>query len=122
MNIECINTPDGDLVVKLCGEMDALGCTKIRPGLEQIAGTEHSNVALDLSQVSFLDSSGIGAIVFLYKRLKAQERTLVIVGVQGQPQELMKLLRIDSAIPVSAMPISTLPGTKPQQKFTQCTG
>ena len=32
MNIECIDTPDGDLVVKLCGEMDALGCTKIRPG------------------------------------------------------------------------------------------
>jgi len=117
MNIECIDTPDGDLVVKLCGEMDALGCTKIRPRLEQITGTEHSNVELDLSQVSFLDSSGIGAIVFLYKRLKAQERSLMIVGVQGQPQELMKLLRIDSAIPVSAMPIST----KPQQKLTQCT-
>ena len=95
---------------------------KNTPRLEQITGTEHSNVELDLSQVSFLDSSGIGAIVFLYNRLKAQERSLMIVGVQGQPQELMKLLRIDSAIPVSAMPISTLPGTKPQQKLTQCTG
>ncbi|MBL1277893.1 MAG: STAS domain-containing protein [Ectothiorhodospiraceae bacterium] len=102
MNLECISTPSGDLTVKLRGEMDALGCTKIRADLEQIVNTENMNVIIDLNQVSFLDSSGIGAIVFLYKRLKAQNRTLVIVGVQGQPQELMKLLRIESAIPVSA--------------------
>jgi anti-anti-sigma factor len=111
MNLECIDTPSGDLIVKLRGEMDALGCTRIRPELEQITHTENINVVLDLSQVSFLDSSGIGAIVFLFKRLKAQDRTLVIVGVQGQPQELMKLLRIDSAIPVSAAPVSALPDT-----------
>ncbi len=116
MDLECIDTPGGDLVVKLCGEMDALGCTKIRTELERITDTENTNVSLDLSQVSFLDSSGIGAIVFLYKRLKAQGRTLIIVGVQGQPQELMKLLRIDSAIPVSVMPVNELYGTAPLQK------
>ncbi len=118
MNLECIDTPSGDLIVKLRGEMDALGCTKIRPEWEQIATTKNINVAIDLSQVSFLDSSGIGAIVFLYKRLKSQDRTLVIVGVQGQPQELMKLLRIDSAIPVSAAPVSALPDAGLLQEST----
>ncbi len=116
MDLECMDTPCGDLVVKLCGEMDALGCTKIRTELERITDTENINVSLDLSQVSFLDSSGIGAIVFLYKRLKAQGRTLIIVGVQGQPQELMKLLRIDSAIPVKVMPASELYDTTALQK------
>lgn len=102
MNLEYINNPNDHLIARLSGEMDALGCTQIRSELEQIADTENSdNVALDLSQVSFLDSSGIGLIVFLFKRLKAQSRTLKIIGVQGQPQELIKLLRIDSAIPVS---------------------
>ncbi len=116
MNLECIDTSGGNLVVKLCGEMDALGCTKIRTGLEQITDTENTNVSLDLSQVSFLDSSGISAIVFLYKRLKAQGRTLIIVGVQGQPQELIKLLRIDSAIPVSGIPVNELYDTIPLQQ------
>lgn len=102
MNLEYINTPNDYLIAKLQGEMDALGCTKIRSELEQIAETKNSNnVALDLSDVSFLDSSGVGLIVFLFKRLKAQSRTLKIIGVQGQPQELIKLLRIDSAISVS---------------------
>ncbi len=118
MNLEYIDTSSGDLIIKLRGEMDALGCTKIRDELEQVTHTESINVLLDLNQVSFLDSSGIGAIVFLYKRLKAQDRTLVIVGVQGQPQELMKLLRINSAIPVSAAPVSTLPDTNPLQEIS----
>lgn len=102
MNLEYTNTTDEDIMVKLQGEMDAQGCTHIRPELEQIADSKTSNnVVLNLGQVSFLDSSGIGVIVFLYKRLKAQGRKLEIVGVQGQPQELMELLRIDKVIPVS---------------------
>lgn len=116
MILECINTPNGDLTIRLQGEMDALGCVKIRPELEKIADTENSNIALDLSQVSFLDSSGIGAIVFLYKRLKARDRALVIIGVQGQPQELMKLLRINSAIPVSAATDHEASATRSKQK------
>jgi len=111
MNLESIDTPRGDLIIKLNGEMDALGCATIRPALEKITNTENTKVTLDLNQVSFLDSSGIGAIVYLYKRLKAQDRTLLIAGVQGQPQELIKLLRIDSAIPVSEVPTDTQSST-----------
>jgi len=105
MNLEIINNPDADLVVKLYGEMDAQGCSQLRPELEQIANTEiNRNVILNMGQVSFLDSSGVGVIVFLYKRLKAQRRSLEIDGAWGQPQELMELLRIDKVIPVGVGP------------------
>lgn len=102
MNIEYIDTTHDYRIAKLHGEMDALGCTEIRTELEMIADTGfNDNIALDLSQVSFLDSSGIGLIVFLFKRLKSQSRALQIIGVQGQPQELISMLRIESAIPVN---------------------
>ncbi len=106
MKLKSTYTPDGDLFVELCGEMDAEGCAQISSSLEQVVDTaQGGKVALDLNQVSFLDSSGIGAIVFLYKRLKIKKQALEIVGVQGQPLELIKLLRIDSAIPVSTVQI-----------------
>lgn len=93
---------DSNLVLSLSGEMDASGSSQIRPALEEIAFKQESgNVLLDLQHVSFIDSSGIGAIVFLYKRLKAQKRSLVIRGVHGQPRELMELLHVDSAITMS---------------------
>lgn len=102
MNLQHIDTPNSNMIIKLSGEMDALGCSKIRPELEAIANTAQLHIILDINQINFIDSSGIGAIVFLFKRLKAQQRSLEIVGAQGQPQELLKLLRIESAIPITA--------------------
>ncbi|WP_028863923.1 STAS domain-containing protein [Psychromonas aquimarina] len=101
MNIERFDTAKNNLMVKLSGEMDALGCSKIRPNLEEITTQNHHHIILDISSISFIDSSGIGAIVFLFKRLKEQGRSMEITGVQGQPQELMTLLRIDCAIPLT---------------------
>lgn len=98
MNIEQFDTNNEHLMIKLSGEMDALGCSKIRPQLEQITEYTQPHIVLDINRVSFIDSSGIGAIVFLFKRLKAQNRSMEIIGVQGQPKELMLLLRMDSAI------------------------
>jgi anti-anti-sigma factor len=101
MNIKNIETTNSNVIIQLSGEMDALGCSKIRPNLEALSKQAYPHTVLDIEQVSFIDSSGIGAIVFLFKRLKEQGRTMEIVGVQGQPQELMKLLRIDAAITLS---------------------
>ncbi|WP_284204416.1 STAS domain-containing protein [Psychromonas marina] len=98
MNIEQFETDNNNLMITLSGEMDALGCSKIRPNLEQISAQKQAHIVIDISRVSFIDSSGIGAIVFLFKRLKEQQRTMKITGVQGQPKELMLLLRMDSAI------------------------
>ncbi len=102
MNIEQVNTSNNKLLILLTGEMDALGCSEIRPDLEAISQQDKSHIVLDLSGISFIDSSGIGAIVFLFKRLKEQQRSMGIIGVQGQPHELMTLLRIDSAIPLNS--------------------
>jgi len=98
MNLEQLNTANNHLIIKLSGEMDAQGCSKIRSELEEISNQSQPHIIVDVNSVSFIDSSGIGAIVFLFKRLKEQNRSMEIVGVQGQPKELMKLLRMDSAI------------------------
>lgn len=102
MELKYVNTSSGDLIVELEGEMDALSAVRIRPEFEKTAEEGGpDNVTLDMRRVSFLDSSGIGAIVFLYKRLMVQGRKLQLTGVNGQPRELMELLRIHKAISVS---------------------
>ena len=102
MKLEKIVTDCGDLVVKLYGEFDALGSAGIRPDLEAIVlQGSPQQVFLDLQEVIFIDSSGVGAIVFLYKRLRENSRSLSITGAHGQPRELLELLRIHKAIPVN---------------------
>lgn len=92
---------DGFLV-RLSGEFDASGCKEIRDELEPIVDefTEEETLFLNLFDVSFIDSSGVGAIVFLYKRLKSINGSMKITNVHGQPKELLSLLRVNEAIPV----------------------
>ena len=101
MKIDLINTDDGDLVIKLGGDFDAAGSAEIRPRLESVAmQAAPQHVFMDLRGVTFIDSSGVGAIVFMYKRLLEKSRQLRLVGAQGQPRELLELLRIHKAIPM----------------------
>ncbi|ADZ90014.1 STAS domain-containing protein [Marinomonas mediterranea] len=87
-------------VLELAGEMDCVAIAENKDAIELIPTTFDGDIVFDLSKVTFIDSSGIGAIVFLFKRLREEERSLVLSGLNGQPKELMTLLRIDRAITI----------------------
>lgn len=82
------------------GELDALAIESIRSELEQL-GNSAQDVDLDFTSVTFIDSSGIGALVFLFKRLRTSNCTLRLHQVHGQPLELIQYLRIDKSIQVN---------------------
>ncbi len=102
MKISIDLSSKNEVSVALNGEFDAAGCKAVRDELEKSVELCNQNTFyLDLKDVSFIDSSGIGAIVFLYKRVNASNGKLKVVNVGGQPKELMNLLRVPEAIPVS---------------------
>lgn len=84
------------------GDLDAESCNKFRESLSELADNpKFANLSINLKEVDFLDSSGIGLIVFLYKKLKTKDVDLELTHVRGQPLELTSLLRIDKVIPIS---------------------
>jgi anti-anti-sigma factor len=93
----------GQQIVKIEGDFDAATAVEARRVFEDIAAHNTQNVLLDCSHVEFIDSSGVGAIVFLYKRLRCSGRELSLSGLQTQPYELLKLLRIDQIISTQRM-------------------
>lgn len=96
-----VNYPSSDTVlVALEGEFDALAVSDARPTLEGIIANTDANVVLDFTKVNFLDSSGVGCLVFLFKRLYALKRTLTLQGLHDQPRRLVQSLRIDRAMTV----------------------
>lgn len=90
----------GTVIIALDGEFDALAVADARSMLEGIVANSTVNVVMDFTNVSFLDSSGVGCVVFLFKRLYAAKRSLTLVGLHDQPQRLIQSLRIDRAIPI----------------------
>ena len=102
MQIERYQDSANELVLNFTGEFDAVGTAAARDALERIVTDRNeAHVVLDLSGVTFMDSSGIGAIVFLFKRLRADGRSLALSGVYGQTRQLIELLRVDKALPVT---------------------
>jgi anti-anti-sigma factor len=87
-------------VIVINDDMDAQAARKLRSEFENAVEKDDRNVTIDINKVDFIDSSGIGALVFLFKRLTAVDRTLVIKGVHGQPRDLFEFLRIDKTISV----------------------
>ncbi len=85
-------------IITLQGDFDAVIAPEARSVFTELTQGNTKNVVLNFSNVSFMDSSGVGALVFLFKRLRESNCDLVLEGLQQQPAELIKLLRIDQII------------------------
>ncbi|PHS79036.1 MAG: anti-anti-sigma factor [Rhodospirillaceae bacterium] len=93
-------------MISIDGDMDALTIKQLRSQFEDVVENKTCNVIIDLHKVEFIDSSGIGALVFLFKRLTAANRSLLIKGVHGQPGDIFSFLRIDKTIPTQMSDVS----------------
>ena len=84
-------------VVTLGGVFDVVVVSESRGEFQNLS-ILRSNILIDLGEVYFIDSSGIGELIFLYKRLAAYSRTLALVNVKDQPAEIIKMLNVDQTI------------------------
>ena len=79
----------------ISGDFDAARVEAMRPDLDALIDGEN-DVVLDLSGCRFIDSSGVGAMVFLHKRLRARGYRVNATGLHGQPLKLLRHLGIAS--------------------------
>jgi anti-sigma B factor antagonist len=61
--------------------------------IQSLAEAEE-DVTLELSRVNFVDSSGLGALVALHKKLVARGYRLRVLGLRGQPLQLFINLKL----------------------------
>jgi anti-sigma B factor antagonist len=89
-------TDRGDeTVLSIEGALDAVSAPDIRPTLEALVAEGRKKITVDLSTLRLIDSSGVGAIVALYKRIHARGGKVSVKGLKDQPLAIFKLLRLD---------------------------
>ena len=67
-------------VITLDSQFNAETVNDVRSQFDHLIKDCAGDVLVDMSSVEELDSSGIGALVFLYKRLKVENRQLALFG------------------------------------------
>jgi anti-sigma B factor antagonist len=81
--------------VRMRGELDALSAPDLRPLFDELIAGARCDITVDLSELRLIDSSGVGALVSLYKRVRARGGEVRFTGVTAQPLVIFKLLRLD---------------------------
>lgn len=90
-----IASKDGITHLVIEGQLDALSVSDLRGDLDKLVATRPKNVEVDLSSLRMIDSSGVGALVSLYKRVRTQGGSVVIKGIRDQPLAIFQLLKLD---------------------------
>lgn len=94
--MKCIRTDDnGESRLEIDGALDALTVRDIRPIIDAVVADRPKRVTVDLEKLNLIDSSGVGAIVSLFKRVKANGGEMKVVGAREQPLAVLKLLKLD---------------------------
>ena len=79
---------------RLTGLLDAISEATFRKVLSKCIDEGPKHVILDLSQIDFVDSSGLGALVQLVKKAQTLEGTLQIVS-NPRVTQTVKLVRLE---------------------------
>ncbi|MDR5652415.1 STAS domain-containing protein [Ruixingdingia sedimenti] len=91
----------GDMVVARVNEnrIDAAVAIQFKDRMRELLQTAAPVVVLDLSQVAFLDSSGLGAVVAVMKLL-GPGRRLELAGLTPGVLRVFRLTRMDSVFTI----------------------
>ena len=82
-------------LLKIEGSLDAVSTPDIRPIVDALVSEKRAVIEVDCSSLRLIDSSGVGVIVSLYKRVRAQGGSVSVSGLRDQPLAIFKLLRLD---------------------------
>ena len=89
-------------VVNVQGELDLSTSAALRAAVEEAAGDTAPRVAVDLSGVTFMDSSSLGVLVACLKEVQERGGELRLVGVSGSPAKVIALTGLDAAFTIEA--------------------
>jgi anti-anti-sigma factor len=96
MNVD-VSSISGVAVVKPRGDIRVKTVLALRNALQE-AGKPDARVAIDLSMVTFIDSSGLGLLVNFAKRLRKQNGRVCLFNFTDDIRALLNMVGIDQVV------------------------
>lgn len=90
--------------------LDGLTVPELRPAVEQLVERGGVKVVVDMASVDVIDSSGVGVIVGLFKRVRSLGGAVRVATVNKQPMEIFKVMLLDRVLPIFSATRQALEG------------
>ena len=92
--IQEITVTDTNVLVSLSGSIYVEEAAQIRESLIGYIEKGHKTFLIDLGEVDYIDSSGLGTLVAIQKRALQNGGSVVIKGLKGLVKDLFELTRL----------------------------
>jgi anti-sigma B factor antagonist len=89
----------GRTVLVLAGDVDLATSPELRERIEE-AGVGGGTVVIDLREVRFMDSPGLGTLIYCRQALERYGATLVVRSPQGHVRELFDVVQLASVLSI----------------------
>ncbi|WLR54952.1 anti-sigma factor antagonist [Mesobacillus subterraneus] len=103
MNISIdVKEKESKLAVKVSGEIDAYTAPQLREKLFPLSEKEGVEMVVDLSEVNYMDSTGLGVFVGVFKNVRAHDGEFKIVGLSERLQRLFEITGLADIIDINS--------------------
>jgi len=100
----------GATVVSLSGSLDVATSPKLKAELTRASDSGQRNIVVDLTQVEFLDSTGLGALMGAHRRAVENDGKFAIVVNDGPIERLLNITGLSRVFAVYATAKEALAG------------
>lgn len=87
---------------KVIGEVDAFTAPVLKEQLVSVQDIPEVQAVIDLSEVDYIDSTGLGIFIGFYKALEKQDGHVKITGANKRLRRLFEITGIDKIIDIEA--------------------
>ncbi|EUJ30769.1 anti-anti-sigma factor (antagonist of RsbW) [Listeria floridensis FSL S10-1187] len=100
INIEVKESNAQQTEAFVSGEIDAYTAPKLKETLEVYQAKPEFTLKVDLSDVGYMDSTGLGVFVGLFKNLRAHDSELILVGLSDRLYRLFEITGLSDIIEI----------------------
>jgi anti-sigma B factor antagonist len=101
-NLEIVERSGDQVVARLGGDLDIVTSDDVKRELAAVFDSGATGLSLDLSQVRFVDSSGLGTLVALHRYAEAAGARFAVRKVPSQVQRLFEITRLHDLLTVES--------------------
>jgi anti-sigma B factor antagonist len=103
VNIEVdINKFDNTSMASVAGEIDAYTAPKLKEALLPLAEGSNPKLIVNLKNVSYMDSTGLGVFVSLLKTIRKNDGQLNLVELSDRLERLFSITGLSDIIDISS--------------------
>ena len=86
------------LLLTLHGALDAMSAPAFKSEVVAVSELKTLQIVVDLADLTLIDSTGVGVLISLFKRTRAQGGQVMFAGLRAQPREVFRLLRLERSL------------------------